>query len=56
MRADPQTEDFKLNLPADLLSALDRRPIAIREDLRIEGWRPSFLGRILELLTGGRRR
>lgn len=56
MRADPRTEDFRLNLPADLLSALDRRPIGPRDELRIEGWRPTFLGRILERLTGGRRR
>lgn len=56
MRVDPtQIQEFKRNLPADLIAALDRRPIEIRNDLRVEGWKPSFFGRLIELLTGRRR-
>ncbi|HTX23139.1 MAG TPA: hypothetical protein VMD03_00650 [Steroidobacteraceae bacterium] len=43
-----------LQLPADLLSELQRRGRAPRTDMGVEGWRPSLLGRLLALLTGKR--
>ena len=42
----------KLALPPDLLAELHRRPAARRNDFQVEGWKPSFLGRVLELFAG----
>lgn len=56
MQANHALEEPRLQLPADLLSELKRRGAAPRTDMHVEGWKPSFLGRILELLSGKRAR
>lgn len=50
------TDNSKLRLPADLISELQRRGPVPKTDLRVEGWKPSFFGRLLALLTGKRAR
>jgi hypothetical protein len=45
----------KFALPPDLLSELHRRPVR-RNDFHVEGWKPSFFGRVMELLGGKSRR
>jgi hypothetical protein len=54
MQANHAFEEPRLQLPADLLSELNRRGAAPRTDMHVEGWKPSFLGRLLELFTGHR--
>jgi len=54
MQADHALEEPRLHLPADLMSELERRRAAPRTDLEVEGWRPSLLGRLVELLTGAK--
>jgi len=57
MHAEPAMAEPKLELPKDLLSELQRRGPARQIDaLHVEGWKPSFLGRLLGLLGGGRAR
>jgi hypothetical protein len=56
MQADHALDEPRLQLPADLLSELQRRGTSPRTDMRVEGWKPSLLGRLVELLTGARRR
>ena len=47
----------KLELPKDLLSELQRRKPASQADaLHVEGWKPSFLGRLFGLFGGARAR
>jgi hypothetical protein len=46
----------KLRLPADLLAELQRRGPSAKSDLRVEGWKPSFFGRFLNLFAGKRAR
>jgi hypothetical protein len=46
------TGTFQLNLPKDLLSEAERAPKPRTEQLRVEGWRNSWLSRIAELLVG----
>jgi len=52
MQANHALEEPRLQLPADLLSELKRRGTAPRTDMHVEGWKPSFLGRVLALFTG----
>jgi hypothetical protein len=52
MADDSMTGTFQINLPKDLLSEAKRAPKAIDEQLRVEGWRNSWLSRISELLVG----
>jgi hypothetical protein len=40
----------KLELPRDLLSELQKRGTAPRTDMKVEGWKPSLVGRFLGLL------
>ncbi|HTT02532.1 MAG TPA: hypothetical protein VMG11_10650 [Steroidobacteraceae bacterium] len=47
MFADPA--EPKLELPKDLLSELQRRGPKPRTDMRVDGWKPSLLGRLLRL-------
>jgi len=54
MHANHALEEPRLQLPADLLSELKRRGAAPRTDMHVEGWKPSFLGRLVELFTGKR--
>ena len=56
MQADHALDEPRLQLPADLLSELQRRGTAPRIDMHVEGWRPSLLGKLIELLTGRRSR
>jgi len=52
MQANHAFEEPKMHLPADLLSELKRRGAAPRTDMHVEGWKPSLLGRLVELFTG----
>ena len=47
------TGTFQLNLPKDLLSEARRQPKPLHKDqLRVEGWRNSWLSRVAEKLVG----
>jgi hypothetical protein len=46
------TGTFQLNLPKEILSAAMRQPKPKNEQLRVEGWRNSWLSRLSELLVG----
>jgi hypothetical protein len=50
------TDNSRLQLPADLLAELQRRGPSVREDWKVDGWKPSFFGRLLALFTGRRSR
>ncbi len=53
MHAEPATVEVPmLNLPPDLLTEVSRRGSANRTDFRVEGWKPSLIGRIVEKLVG----
>jgi len=41
----------QLKLPPDLLTEVTRRGSA-KTDFRVEGWKPSLLGRLVAKLTG----
>jgi len=56
MHAERALAEPKLELPHDLISELQRRGPKPRTDMHVEGWRPSFLGRILGLFGGKRAR
>ena len=45
------TDNSRLQIPADLLSELQRRGPSHREDWKVEGWKPSFFARLLALFT-----
>ena len=46
------TGTFRFELPKDLLSEAQRAATKPQDDLRIEGWRRSWLSRISEKLVG----
>jgi hypothetical protein len=46
------TGTYQLNLPKDLVLEAKRQPKQIKEQLRVEGWRTSWLSRISERLVG----
>jgi hypothetical protein len=53
MHAEPLTVEVpKLQLPADLVTELVRRGPTAKTDLRVEGWKPSLFGRMVEKLVG----
>ena len=52
MADNSMTGTFQLNLPKDLLSEAKRASARQSEQLRVEGWRNSWLSRISELLVG----
>lgn len=53
MHAEHATAEYpKLNLPADLLTEVNRRDATRKTDFRVEGWKPSLLGRLIEKLAG----
>ena len=57
MHAEPALADnSKLNLPPELVAELQRRGLEPRNDFTVEGWKPSLLGRIMELFSGRRGR
>lgn len=56
MHAEPSmADDPKLDLPPDLLHALNSRKQKPRTDFRIEALKPSLFGRIVEKLIGPRK-
>lgn len=52
MADDSMTGAFQLNLPKDLLSEAQRVARARTEQLRVEGWRNSWMSRISEMFVG----
>jgi hypothetical protein len=52
MADNSMTGTFQINLPKDLLSESKRATKAKSEQLRVEGWRNSWLSRIAEVLVG----
>jgi len=46
------TGTFQLNLPKELLSEARRQSKPKGEQLKVEGWRNSWLSRVTELLIG----
>ena len=43
---------YQINLPKELLSESRRQPKPKKEQLKVEGFRPSWLSRVSELLIG----
>jgi hypothetical protein len=52
MADNSMTGTYQLNLPKDLVLEAKRQPKQIKEQLRVEGWRTSWLSRISERLVG----
>ena len=52
MADNSMTGTFQLNLPKELLSEAKRQSKSKPEQLRVEGWRNSWLTRISEMLVG----
>ena len=46
------TGTFQLNLPKDLLMEAKRQPKPKNDQLRVDGWRNSWLSKLSELLVG----
>jgi len=46
------TGTFQINLPKELLSESRRKQKPKGEELKVEGWRTSWLSRVSELLVG----
>jgi hypothetical protein len=46
------TGTFQINLPKDLLSEARRQPKPKNEQLKVEGWRASWLSKVSEILVG----
>ena len=46
------TGTYQLNLPKDLVQEAKRQSKPINEQLRVEGWRTTWLSRISEILVG----
>jgi len=54
MHAEPATVEVpQLKLPADLLTEVKRRGSA-KTDFKVEGWKPSLFGRLVDKLVGGK--
>jgi hypothetical protein len=52
MADNSMTGTFQINLPKELLSEAKRASKLKAEQLRVEGWRNSWLSRIAEKLVG----
>jgi len=52
MADNSMTGTFQITLPKDLLTEAQRAPKPESEQLRVEGWRYSWLSRVAELLVG----
>jgi hypothetical protein len=52
MADNSMTGTFQITLPKDLLTEAKRVPKPKNEQLRVEGWRNSWLSRVAELLVG----
>ena len=46
------TGTFQINLPKDLLSEARRQLKPKNEQLKVEGWRSSWLSKVSEMLVG----
>jgi hypothetical protein len=46
------TGTFQINLPKDLVSESRKQPKPKNEQLKVEGWRNSWLTRVSEMLIG----
>jgi hypothetical protein len=46
------TGSFQVNLPKDLLSEANRASKSKGEQMKVEGWRSSWLSKLSELLVG----
>ena len=49
---ESMTGTFQINLPKDLLSEARRQPKPKNEQLKVEGWRSSWLSKVSEMLVG----
>jgi hypothetical protein len=49
---DSMTGSFQIKLPKDLVSEAKRQVKPKGEQLRVEGWRTSWLSRLSEILVG----
>lgn len=54
MRNDTSGE-FRINLPPDVLAEMRRQTASARSTMQVDGFRPGFFGRLLNLVTGRRR-
>ena len=52
MADESMTGTFQINLPKDLLSESRRQPKPKNEQLKVEGWRSSWLSKVSEMLIG----
>jgi hypothetical protein len=48
----PMTSTFQFDLPKDLIAEAKRQPKPNNEQLKIDGWRNSWLSRLSEILIG----
>jgi len=56
MHAERLNDTAKFELPKDLVAEMSRRNTARTDDYyHVEAFKPSFFGRVAELLTGKRR-
>ena len=46
------TGNFQIDLPKDLVSESRRQPKPKHEQLKVEGWRSSWLSKVSEMLVG----
>ena len=54
MRNDTSGE-FRINLPPDVLAEMRRQTASARSTMQVDGFRPGFFGRLINLVTGRRR-
>jgi len=52
MHSEHTLESPQLDLPQDLLTEVNRKGATPKTDFRVEGWKPSLLGRLVEKLIG----
>jgi hypothetical protein len=52
MADNSMTGAFQINIPKDLLAEAKRVPKQKNEQLRVEGWRNSWLSRLSEMIIG----
>jgi hypothetical protein len=52
MGDESMTGTFQINLPKDLLNEARRQPKPKNEQLKVEGWRSSWLSKVSEMLVG----
>lgn len=52
MADNSMTGTFQISLPKDLVNEAKRAPKPKHDELRVEGWRNSWLSRLSEVLVG----